>query len=478
VVVVTDALGRKSETRVPLYVDYQRLAAGLTDFSVEAGLLRIGYGSRRDRYADRPAASGSLRHGLHDHVTVEAHAEAGHGLRVGGAGLAWSPGGRFGVATVSWAHSGGRRAGHQYSVGYQYFSRRAGFDLYRQRADADYRDLAALGGESATLRAQDRASAWVNVPHGGLTATWLRYRDSTGVESRSVSLGSTWTHGQVSTSLNVFDDRLAGRGVALSVSVAFGERGFATASASRREGRNDVAFGVRRSAPYAGGWGWDAQVRDEGRGQIASHYRGMSGDWVLGLDRAGGSAGSGAFAEASGSVAAMDGRVFTSRRIHDAFAVVSASGMAGVPVLYENRLAGVTDEDGYLLLPELRGWQRNRIAIDPDALPPDIALASTERLVTPADPAGVRASFDLRTLRSASLRMHGIDGEPVAAGSRVTRDDGSQAIVGFDGILWLEEYRDGETLHWGSACIAVTPALADAPGADLPVLTCQDKDTR
>lgn len=469
-VVITDELGRRVETRVPLYIDYQRLARGLTDFSVEAGSLRLRYGDRADLYGDHPVASASLRHGLTDTLTLEAHGQGGAGLGLGGLGMAWSPGGRLGVVTASLAGSRGPSRGHQHQFGYQYFTQRAGLDIATQRAGAGYRDLASTEG-GALLRAQDRVSGWATIPRGGITATWLRYRDSAGLDSRSVSLGLTHNRGALSFAANLYDDNRAGRGVALSLSYAFADRDFVSASASRRGGRDETALGYRRSAPYAGGWGWDLQARTGDSGQAALHYRGGAGEWALGADRSQGV--DGVYVQGTGSLATMGGRFFASRRIGDAFAVVTVGGLPGVPVLYENRVTGTTDETGTLLVPDLRGWQRNRLSINPDALPPDAALATPDRVVTPADRGGVHAVFAVRRLRSATLELREADGTPVDAGTRVQRADGSVAIVGFDGQLWLEQYQDGERLAWrraGRQCAVLAPTL---PSTAAPaVLTC------
>jgi outer membrane usher protein len=159
----------------------------------------------------------------------------------------------------------------------------------------------------------------------------------------------------------------------------------------------------------------------------------------------------------------MSGQAFASRAINDSFAVVSTNGVGDVPILFENRVAGRTNKDGYLLLSDLRGWQRNRLAIDPDGLSAELEVPAIERLVTPADHAGVRVSFPLERMRAATVVLRDAAGGTVEAGTRVQRADGSVAIVGFDGELWLEHYVDGETLRWtraGTACAAHLPTLA------------------
>lgn len=479
VVVVTDALGRTTQTSVPLYTDYQRLAEGLSDFSFEAGVLRSGYGSDHDDYGSDIVANASWRRGLSDEFTIELHGESGPSLKVAGAGMAWSPLGRYGVINAAYATSNGDGIppGHQNSVGYQWFGQLVGFDLYRQRGTHAFRDLGSLDAGGAPLREQDRASMWLSVPRGSLSLTWLRYRDAEDAPSRTFSVGLSQSFGRYAyVSANAFDDDRAGRGVSMTVSVPLGRDHDASLSIDRQDGRNNAVASVRRSVPYEGGWGWQALARDSGDGQFGTTWRGNATEIWMGVDRVDGDVG--AFAQGSGSVVWMDGQVFASRRISDAFAVVSTNGVADVPILYENRTAGRTNRAGYLLLPELRGWQANRIAIDPDGLPANVEVPAIERLVTPADHAGIQLHYALNPLRTATLVLHETDGTPVAAGTRVHRTEGT-AIVGFDGELWLDRYVDGETLQWnraGQGCSVTLPPLP-ASAAQSRTLACQPKDS-
>ena len=480
VVVVTDALGRTTQTSVPLYVDYQRLARGLTDFSFEAGVLRRGFGIDSDDYGSDVVASGSWRRGMRDDLTLELHGEAGPGLQLVGAGVAWSPLARFGVATGSISRSEGDSAGTQWSGGYQWFGQRAGFDVNVQRADAGYRDLGTLDGGSVPLRAQDRASAWMTVPRGSLSVTWLRYRDGEELTGRTVSLGLSQTWGRsLSVFANAFHDDRAGSGVSLTLSLPLGDGLDGSLTADHRRSDTDLTANLRRRAPYEGGWGWQAQASDDGDGQLAAQYRGNGGEFWAGVDRFNGE--HGLFAQGMGSVVLMDGQAFASRRISDAFAVVSTNGIGDVPILYENRTAGRTNDRGYLLLSDLRGWERNRIAIDPDGLAADLRVPAIERLVTPPNASGIRVPFALERIRSATVTLLDAGGEPVAPGTRVQREDGSEAIVGFEGALWLETYQDGEVVSWtraGSTC-QVTLGVVDSahPSSSPSAITCKPEES-
>ncbi len=474
-VVVTDALGRTTQTTVPLYVDYQRLARGLSDFSLEAGLLRRNYGLESDDYGQHPVASGSWRRGITDDFTAELHGELGERLSQGGVGFAWSPLGRYGVFTANYAHSSNHRSGHQVGGGYQWFGQRLGFDAYSQRATEGFRDLGSIDEGGLPLREQDRASVWFSVPKGSLSLTWLRYRDHENPRSRTVGIGFNQSYRHFAWSMSAFDDSRSGHGGSLTLTIPFGTDIYSSLSVDRQDGDTRAVASVTRAMPYGGGLGWQVQARDDGDGQLAAGWRGRGGEVWAGIERTDDE--HGLFAQGNGSMVLMGGGAFVSRRITDSFAVVSTSGVADVPILYENRVAGRTDDRGYLLLTDLRGWQRNRVAIDPDQLDASVEVPSIERMVTPADRSGVHVPFQIRQVHSASLLLMDAAGQPVEAGTRVRRADGSEAIVGFDGELWLERHDGGESLSWtraGVDCRATTPVIADAAGpASKTTLQCR-----
>jgi outer membrane usher protein len=485
--VVRDALGRETTTTVPLYFDNQRLAPGLSDFSVELGVLRRGYGGGDDdEYGDDIAGSASWRRGMTDTITLEAHAEATRGLQLAGAGIVWSPGNRWGLLTAAVARSDGDRAGWQHSLGYQYISRGWGLDVHSLRRDAGYRDL----GDASTaaflptsLRAEDRATAWLATAAGDFSTSWIRYEDRLGLRTEVTSLG--WNRqfgGRLYVSANVFDD--GGRtGGGISVSLPLGPDRHAFASVQDSQFDDPVAtLDLRQDIPYEGGWGGGVHVsdRDGGEGRAYAGYRNDHVEASGGIEHAGGS--SGAFAQAAGSVVGLGGRVFFSRLVYDAFALVS-TGVAGVPVLHENRLYGTTDADGYLLLPQLRGWQRNRVAIDPDALPANYRVDAIERFATPTDRGGVVVAFDVRALAPAIVVLLDRDGDVLPAGMRIDASDGGVAIVGFDGEVYLASLDRATVLQApvvGGSCryaLAAIAVPADGAPARLGPVAC-DGSTR
>src|SRR5262245_1257775 len=85
-VVMQDAAGREVEASLPYFVSPTLLRQGLTDYTFEAGFPRLNYATQSNDYLGKPVASGGVRHGLFDWLTLEAHGEAGAGVLNAGSG--------------------------------------------------------------------------------------------------------------------------------------------------------------------------------------------------------------------------------------------------------------------------------------------------------------------------------------------------------------------------------------------------------
>ena len=449
-VVITDALGRVTQTTVPLYMDYQRLAPGLTDFSFEAGRLREGYGSGTDRYAHDWTGSASVRRGVTDSLTLEGHVEGGAGLGLGGLGAVWSPAARFGVFNVAFALGEGDSDGSLRRAGYQWNNRRVGIDLQSERRSSGLRDTGDLIDPLAlpsAPRALDRISSWTQFSRGSLGYTWLRSRGSDDRIDRLHNLSWSQSFRDYSLSLSAFESDTTGYGVGFTFSMSLGrDRSFSMHANHSEGGDTDYVADLRHDAPYEGGWGWDVQAGRTGgdpSGQASVSVRGDAGEALVGMDRVNGQ--TGVFGQAGGSLVWMGGHGFASRRIGDALVLVDTNGTPDVPVLVENRLYGKTNPDGFLLLPEARGWQRNRVAIDPDVLGFEYLVPEVEQFATPADGGGVRLRFDVRRQHPASVTLLDRDGRPLPPGTMAWVGK-QEVLVAYDGQAWVEDLPPGASI--------------------------------
>lgn len=496
--VTRDTAGRAVTTVVPLYVDTRLLAEGLSDYSYELGVLRRNYSAHSFSYGRAPVVSGSLRHGVSERLTVEAHGEAGRGLLNGGGGLMYRMG-QVGVVSASLAASAGRGArpgsrsdlglgpglpgnvvdpaapvdtvagentstsgkGAQASIGYQYLSPRFSIDVQTLRASRHYSDLGTLDG-GGTVRASSRANLSLALPgRQSLSMSLISLRTSLAPPARVSALSYSATLGQgLYLSVSAFRDLrdAQARGVFFSLSGSFGDRISANASSGRQNGVRSKSFTLGRSADYGGGFGWGLQSQQnngatlrQAQGVYLGNYGQVS---ALVQDSAGRRDGS---LGASGSLVLMDGGVHAARQVGAGFALVS-TGIAGLPVLQENRPIGRTSSSGYLLVPNLTPYMRNQIAIDTSALPLDARIARTSVGAVPARLSGLLAAFPVEKYIAATVILHDDQGKPLAPGITVRhRESGASTVVGFDGVAFIDQLaplNHVEATVDGRACVA------------------------
>ena len=486
--VVTDITGQSQTLDFALYGTPELLQSGLADWSLELGAIRRDYGLHSFAYGNHPVASASLRYGLYDSLTLQAHAEGSRGIQQAGAGTVLLLGRRGGVLTGSIAASqAGSLGGHQYGLGYQWSARRFSASASSLRRSAGYRDVAAVHERATMPRRSEQAFAGFSTAAGQFSLSYVAQHHPELPRSRYA--GVNWSHAlsnNAHVSLNVNRD-LSDKG---------GNSAFAywsqpldrhtSTSASARHGRNGNRLSVEanHAASEPAALGWRAQVSSGGerqRGLRAEiNQRGLRGQWSAGIehDRAETSY-TQAYASGSGALAWMGGRMHTLPRVDDAFALVSTAGVGDVPVLLDNRSVGSTNRHGQLLVSQLSAWQRNQLSIDPQHLPADMQLDSTSAEVVPETRRGVQVVFPMRRTLALHFGVRDHDGQWLPAGSRITVEAPGHlpqsSIVGHEGKVYLLDPPPQSRLHFDAGqCSAPLPIAPASEGRlNLEDVTCE-----
>ncbi len=468
--VTRDALGQQTTQTLPFYTTPRLLLPGLAAYSVEFGVLRNEYGVRSDDYSS-PASSFTARYGLIRLVTLEAHGEASSSLGMGGTGAAVNLG-NVGVLTASAAGSTLRgHDGAQFAAGFERVARLLTLSASFQRATPFYADLAAVSGTPAP-RQQMHFGAGLSL--GRVGALNLSY---TTVYARPASVEAATGENQLSPGLDISAsalqtaqptrtallsltyttriwgniqgyatgfhdfDQSEGTGLVISLSVPLGLRRSASITAGSAGGQSYLSEQMSQAAINPGEIGGTilnqngAPTRQMAQFDTVTTY----GDFDVGIDRLGHSS---AFRTGqSGSVAAVDGQVFTGRNIQDSFAVVD-TGLPHVQIMQENRPAGTTDQNGLLLLPNLQSFAANHIGLGLTSIPLDADLRSAVEVVRPQSRTGVVVKFALK--RRSSATMHLIDeaGAFLPIGSIAVLDPGGPPnVVGYDGTAFVRDLK-------------------------------------
>lgn len=484
VVVTTDALGRQVSTTVPFYVTSTLLQQGLTDFSVAAGTLRRDYTLRDFGYGPG-VTSGTFRYGYSDSLTLESHAEASSDLTLGGLGGNLRLG-NFGVlnTAVSQSQFDGR-SGQQLSLGYQYNSTRYSLMYQRVERRDEYADLTLVDTPYASLsKRSEQATLSLNLERFG--SLGLGYFDVQAADdSRTRLLNLSWskplwrnTSFYLSANREIGDSNWA---MQAQLVIPFDLNGSLALSTERsKDGASRQRINYSRSVPSEGGVGYNlgyAQGDSPTYRQADLTWRLQSVQLQAGVY--GSSDAQTRWADASGSLVWMGGQAFAANRINDAFVVVSTQGFAGIPVRYENQLVGQTDRNGHLLVPWSSAYYRGKYEIDPLNLPANVQSPNVEQRVSVRRGSGYLLEFPLRRVLAASITLVDRQHQELPLGSLVVHEQSNtQAVVGWDGLVYLENLSGHNTLQVtlseGRTCQARFDI--DAQQQDVPLigpLVCQ-----
>ena len=442
--IVRDELGREQLISRPFYASQALLRPGLTDFSIDIGMLRENYGIASADY-DGWVVSGTYRRGLTDRATGEVRAEALEGLA--NAGVAGSVlVGDFGVAHASVAAGHNREGnGGRIAVGFERQARGLSFAFSAMWRSPDFRlageiDAAFIPRREWLASADHSFGRYGSLALAYVSRAFFR-QPTTTVASIGYSL-SLGRYGYVAFSMSriTATDRTTTLNalwtIPLDTSTSVGvgiDRVRTSDGAADRDGRS---LSIQRNLPVGDGWGYRARIDSDEERRAQLDYQNRFGTYSIEVAQAAGQ--SGQRITASGGLGVISGNVFMSRAIYDSFGLVRVPGYADVRVYAENRLVGRTDASGELVVPRLLPYLRNPVRIDQADLPLDAEIGQLARDAVPFARSGVVVDFDVKPSRGAIVTIVQPDGTPVPAGAQV-RVDGQEktAPVALDGAAYL-----------------------------------------
>ncbi len=497
-VAVQDALGRQTLVTLPFYASTRLLKPGLASYSLETGAVRQNYGLSTDRYVNW-ALNGSSRYGLTDWLTLENHVEATDTLILAGAGAAVQVG-TLGVVNAAVSGSVGRggamaspgtrgSSGGLFSVGFQRVSHSVSLNLNGTFATDNYYDIAALNGSPVPSSALNASAGYELGRWGNVGIAYIKQisrASSMGLTNASLNYGlitnpqvelatasySVPVGGFASFYATAFKDLRNSQsyGVLVGLSFSLGGSTSASVGGSLDSGRPTTAANISKPALVQGDFGYqlqDAEGAAEHRlaeGEYLSRWGRVTG----GIDQSPGQVSE--RAGATGALILAGGDLFASDTINDSFAVVHTGDVAGVPVLYENRLVGTTDTSGSLLVPSLLSYQNNRIAVDATRLPPNVDVGQTSLMVRPPDRSGIVVDFHIRKVNGALVKLQDGKGGVIPLGAIAKIAGEADQPVGYDGEAYVTGLKATNRMEVvlpnGTTCIAqfgYAPVEGDIP---------------
>jgi outer membrane usher protein len=358
--------------------------------------------------------------------------------------------GNLGVLNFALAAStGSGHAGAQISLGAQRIGRMFSIGASAIIANRNYRDVASLNGDGIPRKQLSAFSSLslkrfgsAGVAYAGddqdASPTAPQLEDAPIAHSHVFSANYSVQLHRVSIYLSEFRDMSSSGsgGLQIGVTIPLGRRSSVDISAASDESGQ---VQVQKSASQIGDWGYDAYVStgssDHEFGQV--QYKSSVGLFTAGVDSSGGQ--TTLRLESQGALSFVDKGLFPSNTIYDSFAIVDTSPMPHVHVFQENRDVGRTNSSGRLLVPDLRSFDLNHLAIEATDIPADVTIPNASKEVRPQDRSGVVVKFPIKFSHGALLRLVDEDGVSIPLGSTATlQATGTAVPVGYDGDAYVE----------------------------------------
>jgi len=477
--VVTDVLGRQQVISESYIRASNLLRAGVSDFTYEAGTLRLNYGIKSNAYRSF-FADATYRRGITDTFTVESRAETQIGTETVGLGAIYALL-NVGVLRGGLAASlDGGRAGQLLYVGYSRSQRTFGFATQMQMASENFRQVGLDDEQKATqllFQAQISKSAG---RLGTVAAGYLRRdgRTESNVQALTASLNLRLRRAflNIGGTYSLLSPRPYG--LTVSLLLPLGERTIVMASGDSSPTARDASVEVSRSIPLGPGYGYRVRTSDldDRKQEAAFYYQNNSG--YYGVEAQQGNSTSVRLLE-RGSFVLLHRHLLLSRWLTDSFGVVEVPHAKGIPVYVNNQELAKTNGRGWALLPWLVAYNRNSIRLDDSALPVDVTVDLEERMVVPMARSAVFIRYRPATVGGATLVLQSAAGRALPQGALVTVNANPAAYeVQLRGEVFVIDIQYPARIHaaWeGGKCeVRIASPPANTPVPKIGPLTCKE----
>ncbi|KRG47793.1 fimbria/pilus outer membrane usher protein [Stenotrophomonas geniculata] len=453
-VVVRDAYGRETAVSTArLYVAPTLLRPGLSAWEIAAGQVR----EDENRYGTA-GVSASWAKGVNDRWTIRAGGQVDeNGKGNVTVGSTWAPG-TWGVldGEVGRSSDGGTR----WAAGYDYRGPAFGVRLEHEENDGFWR----LQSETA-LPIVSRTQASVSYrPDRRFTVRGIYSAIDTGRSSLAfASLGASanlGTAGQVSA--NVLKD-LNGGDLQVSASYTYRFGSKASVGVRARQAPGQDALTTRATYRTDGGLRLAAEHTEGDQGSTRATADAMTryGDARIMVDHYDGQ--TQVAANFSGAVFLDHRGVAFGRPAYASFAVVDVPGQAGLPVRVNGAPVGITNRQGRVLVTNVPSLLHTTFSLKDKDLPVGVEIGETEKQSVAPRQGGVRVTFPVLT---QNARAFTLTGASIAPGTLASTPN-EQAMVGYDGALYLEHPEPGMAVEVSGVCKAVLPSAL--PGVEAVV---------
>lgn len=462
--VTTDATGQQSITKKPYYFSSKILAKDINEFSVDVGVPRYNYGLKSNQYDDVTFASGAIRYGYSNSLTLSGGVEAStDSLSNLGTGFAKNI---LGIAVINADIAASQykdENGYSTLLGLEgRISKNISFNSSYRKVFDNYFDLARvsqvrylkdnqINAESQnylsySALADEIFRAGINYNFYAGYGAYLGYNQIK-YSNNSYKLLSANLSGSINKNWGFYTsaykdyENNKDYGIYFALRYTPSSKLNAITSVSSDSGRlsyRQEIFGL--SEPQIGSFGWGGYVeRDqdakENNASLYASYRARAAYLTGRYNRSGDN--DQVALSATGSLVAAAGRIFAANEIGEGYAVVTNAGPQS-QILNGGVNLGFTDKSGRFLIPSLMPYQENHIYLDPSYLPLNWSVKATDQKTVVGYRQGTLVDFGAHQVISGLVRLVNQNNKPLLPGYSIRINGEQQGVVGYDGEVFIQ----------------------------------------
>lgn len=433
-VLIRDALGRVQVAAQPFYNSLSLIAKDFVEYEVNIGRIRDNYGLANYKFGGL-AQVASLRYGLAENFTVGGQLLHGPGSASFGVKPVYRIG-TFGIVDGTFQLDRDRH--RTWSVGVEHATNRYSMRVQYANAQEAYGDVLVDSHFPMPQRTLAIAATY-RLKTGSVSASHV---DTAGQIQGKTVLDSLTVQYPVNTNLTLVATASSGRNnsqannsIFIGAVISFGNGVSAFASVTSTPDGTSSQSSISQSPGAARGFGYElAMVKPPN----AAYVQGLA-TWNADLFRGELEANNKGTAE----LRLRTGAVFTKdsflmgRPSADAFVLVDTSGVAGVEVGGPSDRYVTTNEHGFALFPGLSSNVAQKLSVNVESLPLDIAVSDEQKQVLPPTMGIVRARFVLSKVNPVMVHLRDTEDTPVSKGSAVLIGERDRGVIGSEGSLYL-----------------------------------------
>ena len=484
--IIKDQLGRETLVSSDFYASDLLLKQGLSAYGYSLGLLRDNFGLRSNDYGSAVGVA-DYQYGYNDNWTIGARAELSGDVQNLGFNNNFLIKNK-GIISSSLALSNSNdTSGSLVKLGYSYnnLNYRIGAGVQTRSDDFEFLGV-AISNDQPNSQLNLNASARFN-QYGSFGLSYVNQSFNL-ASDRSISSLSYQKTIKKWFTLSAFYNRISIDGsdsnnrFGILLTRALKNNRTLDAEISTSEQNDLIRAQYRKHIPFGEGSGYRFSLQNDTETQIEADWEQRLAKMHYNIETRNRGEQSGVRFGLNGAITYLNKQLRATREIQSSFALVKVANYPGVRVYQENQLIGETDELGYLLIPNIRPYDVNKLRVEPKDLPLEAAIESLDLIVTPYSNSGVLVNFAVTQSKTYIFILNQENAEPVPAGSVLMHNADELSVVGYDGMVYLSTDKSLQNISavWlGNHCEFTLPSTSlnfeTDDVSELSEITCKNK---